>query len=91
MMQEEGQVMGHGREGVWVETQRRSTCGACNAPGPVGGALGHTRPGLINSDVRQDPLCAPPLHRRRYALTHFRWVRTSRQELWLLLVDILFP
>ena len=39
MMQEEGQVTGHGREGVWVETQRRSTCGACKAPSSCGSGL----------------------------------------------------
>ncbi|MDA5563830.1 SoxR reducing system RseC family protein [Cobetia sp. MMG027] len=39
MMQEEGQVTGHGREGVWVETQRRSTCGACKARSSCGSGL----------------------------------------------------
>lgn len=39
MMQEEGQVTGHGKEGVWVETQRRSTCGACNARSSCGSGL----------------------------------------------------
>lgn len=39
MMQEEGQVTGHGKEGVWVETQRRSTCGSCNARSGCGSGL----------------------------------------------------